>query len=198
MRRALLCLLTLLAFGCPKSQTAALPTFSGPPKAFQLLKETGEAETGSRGEKRADVFVTVENGEPVPYVVATGEIGPIARHGATVRLYGDEAGKEGWSVDNFMLLEIGNAKGQVQQRVAIGFQQGCTQGAEQIDALGGMKFAFEAGELNLTGLLPEHEPFTIKATVLDTGGVGRVSNVYVILSAPANGVVGPEEELHDK
>ncbi len=198
MRRALAFLIPLLAAGCPKSQAPALPVYSGPPKAYQLLQETPEAETATRAHKRQDVYVTVENGEPVPYVVASGEMGPVSRHGATVKLYGDEAGQEGWSVDNFLLLEIGNASGTVRHRVAVGFQAGCTVGTEQIDALGGLKFAFGPGEVDVSALLPEHEPFTLKATVLDTGGVGKVTNVYAIFSAPSGRVVAPEDELHDK
>jgi len=201
MRRALTCVLisfALLAPGCAKNPDAARPRYSGPPKAMKLLSETPEAETATRLEKRTDLLVTVETGEPVPSVVAVGESGLFSRQGGAVKLYGDATGKEGWSVDNFVLLEISNKKGEVIHRAVIGFQQGSSRGSEVIDSVGQMKFAFEAGEIDLTSMLPADEPINIKATALDTGGVGRVSDLYLILSAEAGGAPAPDEELREK
>jgi len=201
MRRAALSVLpalALLALGCPKNPDAARARYSGPPKAMKLLSDTPEAETATRLEKRTDLLVTVESGEPVPAVVAVGESGLFNREGGTVKLYGDAAGHEGWSVDNFVLLEIVNKKGEVVHRAAIGFQQGVARGSEQIDAVGQMKFAFGPGEIDLSSMLPADEPITVKATALDTGGVGRVSDLYIILSAEPGGATAPDEELRDK
>lgn len=174
------CALLVLA-GCAKG--SARPSYSGPPKAFKLLNETPEAETTTRVEKRADLFVTVENGEPVPFVVAVGEVPGLNRQGGAVKLYGDEAGKEGWSVDNFVLIEVVNAKGVVVGRGVAGFQQGLTAGKEQVDSLGQMKFAFGPGEIDISPIIPAHETVTLRATALDSGGVGRVTSVFAILSA---------------
>lgn len=195
---AALALTALLAAGCAKSPGAARPTYSGPAKAFKLLTEVGEAETASRAERRADLVVTVENGEPVPAVVAVGESGLFSRQGGSVKLYGDEAGKEGWSVDNFVLVEVANKAGKVLHRAAIGFQQGVTRGSEQVDSLGQMKFAFGPGEVDLTSLLPADEPVTVKATALDVGGVGRVTSLYLILSADASAGPTGDEELRNQ
>jgi hypothetical protein len=192
--RAAPLLLTLLC-ACPKSPIAAHPAFTGPPRAHKLIAEVPENETSARTAKRSDLFVTTDTGEPLPFVVGAGELGPLSRQGGRVRLYGDEAGKEGFSVDNFLLLEISDKSGTV-RRVAIGFQQGLTAGSEQVDTLGGLKFAFEAGEIDLTRLLPPEDPFTIKATALDTGGVGRVSNVFLIISGDTEPVDG--EEIGEK
>jgi hypothetical protein len=101
-------------------------------------------------------------------------------------------------VDNFVLLEIVNKKGEVAHRVVIGFQQGSARGSEQIDSLGQMKFAFGPGEIDLTSMLPSEEPVTVKATALDTGGVGRVSDLYLVLAADAGGGAAPEEELRER
>ncbi|MFN7131738.1 MAG: hypothetical protein ACK4N5_06630, partial [Myxococcales bacterium] len=133
----------------------------------------------------------------VPAVVATSEVGPISLQGGRARLYGDEAGKSGWSVDNFLLLEIMDAGGKVIDRVAIGFQGGTTMGAETIDALGGMKFSFDAGEIDLTRKLPSDEPFKIKATALDVGGVGKISDVYLIISGDG-GTGGEQDDLRNQ
>lgn len=200
MRRAapLLAALGLLAAGCATPGASARPTYAGPPKAFKLLAEAAEVETESLKEKRTDLLVTVESGEPVPAVVAVGEIGPFSRQGGTVKLYGDEAGTEGWSVDNFLLLEVNTPQGQTLARAAIGFQQGCSRGSEQIDSLGQFKFAFGPGEVDISTIIPAHEQVTIKATVLDTGGVGKVSNLFAILTSEPGASNLQEEELRDR
>jgi hypothetical protein len=194
--RAALLTATLLLAACPKPSRPLAPRYAGPPRAYQLLAEVPEAEISSRGEKRADLLVAVESGQPVPAVVATRTSEPIDRHGARARLYGDAAAAEGWSVDNFVLLEIGEKSGRILRRVAIGFQQGVTLGTEQVDSLGPMRFTFEAGEIDLTPLLPADEPVTIKATALDVGGVGKVSNLYLVLTADA--APGGEDDLRER
>ncbi|MGI5862835.1 MAG: hypothetical protein ACOX6T_12360 [Myxococcales bacterium] len=194
MNRALwLTALALALAACPKQQGATRPSYSGPPKAFKLLSTTEEAETRSRTEKREDLFVRSESGEPTPVVVAVGQVGPISRQGARVQLFGDEAGTRGWEVDNFVLLEIGDEKGEIRKRVAIGYQQGASLGSEILDTVGSMKFSFEPGEIDLSSLLPADEPFTIKATALDVGGVGRVSDLYLILSPGSSGTVDDDD-----
>lgn len=198
MTRALWALpaLSMLLLACPKPQAAPRADYSGPPKAFKLLSATPEAETAARAEKRQDLYVVTDSGDPVPAVVAVGQVGPISRQNGKVRLYGDEAGKLGWSVDNFLLLEVVNASGEVVNRVAIGFQQGLTCGSEHIDTTGGMKFAFEAGEVDLSTLLPAEEPFTLKVSALDIGGVGQNSDLYLVLSA--SGAGSGEEDLRNQ
>ena len=199
MNRALW--VTALSFSllaCPKQQEAVRPSYSGPPQAFKLLAATNEAETASRMERRQDLYVQVDSGEPVPSVVAVGEIGPLSRQGGRVQLYGDEAGTLGWEVDNFVLLEVGDAQGKVLKRLAIGFQQGATCGSDHIDTTGRMKFVFEAGEIDLTNLLPADEPFTLKATALDVGGVGRVSDLYLILTPNRAGAPAGDDDLFNQ
>jgi hypothetical protein len=193
----LLAATALLVLGCPKAPEAVRAHYSGPPKAFKPLSETPEAETSTRLEKRTDLLVTVESGEPVPSVVAVGETPALNRQGGTLRLYGDAEGKQGWSVDNFVLLEVVSKKGEVLHRAAIGFQQGCSRGSEVIDALGQMKFAFGPGEIELSNMLPADEQVTVKATALDTGGVGKVSDLYMILTAEAGGG-GQDEDMREK
>lgn len=170
---------------CAKQQTAVRPKFEGPPKAYLLVERAEEMETEQRSERREDLYVSTESGNPIPVVVTTNLIGPISLDGGRAKLYGDEAATSGWSVDNFMLLEVLDLSDRVLDRMAIGFQGGTTMGAENIDALGGMKFSFEAGEIDITRKLPADQPFKLRATVLDVGGVGRISDVYV--------VVGPDE-----
>ena len=190
---AFACLLPLAFTGCVKS--VPNPSYSGPPKAFKLLDDTPEDETTNRPEKRTDLYVTVDTGEPIPAVVATGEVTSFNRQGGAVRLYGDAAGKEGWYVDNFLFIEVVDSTGVVIRRAAIGYQLGVNHGPERVDTLGQNKFSFAPGEIDLSLIIPAHETVTLRVTALDSGGVGKVSDVYAILTAEAG--AGSDEELKD-
>jgi hypothetical protein len=152
----------------------------------QLLAETPERETSQIEERRDDVEIDTRDFERTPRVVATGETPLLRLEGARARLYGDAAGKEGFSVDNLVLLEVLDDKGKVLNRGAVGFSDLVLIGKEQVDNVGRMSFTFDAGEVDVTNLLPENAPFKVRATVLDYSGVGRVSNVYLLLEPRGN------------
>lgn len=168
----LLVLLSLTA--CPKR----VETMSAPSKPIRLLAETAERETTRLTEKREDLRVDTDF-ERTPRVVATGETPVLTADGADVRLYGDEAATKGFSVDNFILFEVLGADGTVLHRVIVGYADGVSLGRERIDLLSRRSFSFEPGEVNLVSVVPEKGPFRIRATALDNGGVGRVSDVYL-------------------
>jgi hypothetical protein len=149
----------------------------------QLLAETPERETSQIQEKREDVEIDTRDFERTPRVVARGETPLLRLNGAHARLYGDAAGKEGFSVDNLILLEVLDEKGHVLNRGAVGFTDMVRVGKEQVDSVGPMSFNFEPGVVDITGLLPENAPFKLRATALDYSGVGRVSNVFVLFES---------------
>ena len=179
-RKLFLAVVAASFLACMK-QVPATPTRSGPPRPVQLLAETPERETSQLEARREDVEIDTRDFERTPRVVATGETPLLRLEGARARLYGDAAGKEGFSVDNLVLLEVLDEKGQVLNRGAVGFTDLVRIGKEQVDSVGRMSFTFEAGEVELTHLLPESAPFKVRATVLDYSGVGRVSNVFLLL-----------------
>jgi len=198
MRRLPLALLSIsgLLTGCPKAQSAVRLRAPDGQKVLKLLSQA-RVQAGAPLEKRADLLALDGDGVSVPAVVAAGTVGPLSRHGATVKLYGDEAGQEGWSVDRFLLIEATDARGQVIDRSVVGFQRGLMRGAEQVDSLGDMKPSFGPGEVDLSSRLPPDEPVTIKVTALETGEAGEVSDLYLILAAE-KAVDGSDEELKDK
>jgi hypothetical protein len=172
---------------CAK-QVPPTPTRSGPPRPVQLLADTPERETSTIEAKREDVEIDTRDFERTPRVVAAGETPLLKREGARARLYGDAAGKEGFSVDNLILLEVLDEKGQVLNRGAVGFTDSIVYiGKNTVDSVGRMSFTFEPGEVDITNMLPESAPFKVRATVLDYSGVGRVSNVFLLLESPAQG-----------
>lgn len=159
-------------------------TRSGPPRAYLLLQETPERETTQIDERREDVEVDTRDFDRVPHVVAKGETPVLQLDGARARLYGDAQQQAGWSVDNFVLIEVLDAQDHLIACGNAGFAEGVLMGNQRVDNLGRMAFQFEPGEVDITRLLPESEPFKLRATALDNGGVGRVTNLFVVLEYP--------------
>jgi hypothetical protein len=164
-----------LLTGCPKRVEEHKAT----PKSVRLLADTPERETTQIAELRKDVEIDTRDYDRTPHVVATGETPMLDAAGLTARLYGDEAMTTGFSVDNFVLIEIIASNGKILDRVAVGFTDTVSIGTENVDNLGRKAFTFEAGEINLTPKLPERGAFKLRATALDYFGVGRVSDVFV-------------------
>ncbi|MCK8497123.1 hypothetical protein [Myxococcus fulvus] len=181
--RTLLLAATLGWMACARNvpaPTAAPQT----PRSVRLVVDTPPQETETLDKVREDVEVDTDEGERTPRVVTFGETPVLQRDGMRARLYGDAKGTLGISVDNFLLFEVTDAKGQVKRRAVVGFTESVHLGNEQVDNVGRRAFTFEPGEVDLTEFLPESEPFKVRTTVLDTWGVGRVSDVYLVLSAP--------------
>ncbi|MBZ4394656.1 hypothetical protein OWM54_31185 [Myxococcus sp. MISCRS1] len=181
--RTLLLAATLGWMACARNVPAptAAPTT---PRSVRLVVDTPPQETETLDKVREDVEVDTDEGERTPRVVTFGETPVLQRDGMRARLYGDAKGTLGISVDNFLLFEVTDAKGQVKRRAVVGFTESVHLGNEQVDNVGRRAFTFEPGEVDLTEFLPESEPFKVRTTVLDTWGVGRVSDVYLVLSAP--------------
>ncbi|MFP2931226.1 hypothetical protein ACLESO_39755 [Pyxidicoccus sp. 3LG] len=161
--------------------TSAPSSTSTAPRAIRLLLDTPAKETEALEKLREDVEVDATEGERTPRVVTTGQTPVLRLEGSRARLYGDAKATLGISVDNFLLLEVLDAQGKVLNRAAVGFTEGVHMGRQQVDSLGRRAFSFEPGEVDLTELLPESEPFQVRATALDYWGVGRVSDVYLVL-----------------
>lgn len=171
--------------------TPATPAAPAAPRAVRLLLDTPARETGLLPKQREDVEIEANEGERTPRIVATGQTPTLRLEGSRARLYGDASAKLGFSVDNFLLLEVVDAGGKVVRRAAVGFTEGVHIGKEQVDSLGRRAFSFDAGEVDVTSLLPESEPFQLRATALDYWGVGRVSDVFLVLAPESR---PPEEE----
>jgi hypothetical protein len=176
LMRLLLAVL-LLSCACVKRVETVVP------KTIQLLHEAPERETASLIEIRPDLEFDTKEQPREAHVVAKGESGLMESNGGRVRLFGDAAATTGISVDNVLLLEVLGADGKVFERAAVGFTEGLIMGKEHIDLLGRQAFNFEAGEVNITGLVPEKGPWKLRATVLDNYGVGRVSDVFVVIDS---------------
>lgn len=163
-------------------------------RAVQLLTNTPERETLSI-DLTADQLEADSDQERLPRIVATGESPLISAEGIDVLLAGDAAGTQGFEVDNAILLEVVGADGTRIGRAAVGYLNGLSEGKEQIDLLSRRAFRFEANEVNLATILPESGSFRVRATVLDIGGVGKVSDVFLIITPRA---ARPADELRER
>lgn len=181
--RTILLAATLGLLACARNVPASTPApVSSTPRAIRLVVDTPPQETATFDKVRDDVEVDTEEGERTPRVVTFGETPVLRRDGQRAQLYGDAQGKLGFSVDNFMLLEVLDAQNAVKHRAVVGFTDSVHMGKELVDNVGRRAFSFEPGEVDVTELLPESEPFRLRVTVLDSWGVGRVSDVYLVLS----------------
>jgi len=154
------------------------------------VADTPPQETETFDKVREDVEVDTDEGERTPRVVTFGETAELRRNGQRARLYGDAKGTLGFSVDNFLLLEVLDGQGKkVVRRAVMGFTESVHIGNEQVDNLGSRAFSFEPGEIDVSELLPESAPFRVRVTILDSWGVGRVSDVYLVFSAPGSRAV---------
>ena len=180
MARLTAVLLAVLAClsACPKNIDAK-PLAAR--RGVRILANTPERETLKILEVASQLEAETDQ-ERTPHIVAVGESPLLSAEGADLFLAGDELGTQGFAVDNCILIEVISEDGKKLGRAAIGYLNGLTEGKDQIDLLGRRAFAFEANEVNLVSLLPEHGRFRIRATVLDIGGVGRVSDVFLIVT----------------
>jgi hypothetical protein len=183
--RTLILATALGLVACVRQVPSSAPTAPAEPRAIRLLLDTPAQETDTLSKRREDVEVDTTEGERTPRIVTTGQTPVLQLNGSRARLYGDARASLGISVDNFLLLEVLDAKGKVVRSAVVGFTESVHIGKEQVDALGRRAFTFDAGEVDLTHLLPESEPFQVRATALDYWGVGRVSDVFLVLAPDA-------------
>lgn len=155
-------------------------------RGVRLLTLTAERETLKIPEVAQQLEADTDQ-ERVPRIVAVGESPLLPAEGADVWLAGDERGTTGFTVDNCILIEVLSDDGKRVGRAAIGYLNGLAEGKEQIDLLGRRAFTFEANEVNLASLIPETGRFRVRATVLDIGGVGHVSDVFLIIAPRTSG-----------
>lgn len=168
------------------SLTACLKRVPTQPKvpahrAVKLLINVPERQTSELTDLVKDLEVDTHDMDRTPHLVESGETPMIELGGARAKLAGNEAGTEPWSVDNFLLFDVLDANGQRLNSFVVGSAAGVLRGNQRLDNVGQMAFRFEGGEVDVTSHLPSAKPFKLKVTALDFGGVGRVSDVYLVL-----------------
>ena len=93
-------------------------------------------------------------------------------------LSGDELGKSGWKVDNFLLLEL-EIKDTI-KRYVIGAVHSIYYKDEPLEQIGPSGFTFSPDDIDLAEYLPENEEVTLTISALDYGGQGYLSDLFLI------------------
>jgi hypothetical protein len=211
MNRALIFVALLSLAGCkhsagtkPSSTSSSSSSSSSttqmtavaPVRTIELLPETPEQPTEEIKERRPDIEVDTHDFDRTPHVVATGDTQSLQLLGQRALLAGNQAGTDGFSVDNFLLFEVLSPAGQVTSRFVVGHAEGVLVNDQRLDNVGRDSFNFDPNEIDITSHLPESGPFKLRVSALDYGGVGRVSNVWLILSTQKRG--SSEDDLRDR
>lgn len=118
--------------------------------------------------------------DKVPYRITRAFSGTIRlTPGRRAVLAGNAAGTAGWNVDNFLLIEI--SSGGSTRRLVVGAHEPVIMAGRVIQKIGRNSLSFGAGEIDLTPYLQVGKPVGLRVTALDYGGVGRVSDVFLVM-----------------
>jgi hypothetical protein len=133
-----------------------------------------------KAKKYKQVSIDTTRWDKTPYLItAQKEELVTLKPGQRCFLAGDRAGKKGWKVDNFLLFEIDSPKGI--KWVGVGQAETVRYKGVPVNWEGVKKFNFGPQEIELTKYFPKNELVQLKVSALDYGGVGGVSDVYLII-----------------
>ena len=126
-------------------------------------------------------MVAPQGWDPVPYHMTQPFTTTItAKPGQRFFLAGDALGKTGWSIDNFLLLEIESKTGI--ERLIIGYTNGSPveyQG-QRLKDIGTQSFSFSPEGIDLSPYFPKNVPFRLTISALDYGSVGYVTDLFLV------------------
>lgn len=126
-------------------------------------------------------IVEPQGWDPVPYHMTQSFTATItAKPGQRFFLAGDAFGKTGWSLDNFLLVEIESNAGT--ERLIIGNTDGSPveyQG-QRLRDIGTQSFSFSPEGIDLSPYFPKNVPFRLTISALDYGSVGHVTDIYLV------------------
>ena len=105
-------------------------------------------------------------------------------------LAGDQEGRSGWRIDNFLLLELFDAKDNPLGSTVVGGHEGVSQGAQRLNVTGRIAHDFGACEIDLKGFIPLNKPVRIKASAMDYGGIGYTSDIWLLVEGQSGGTGG--------
>jgi hypothetical protein len=159
-------------------------------KIFSRMPETDSAVFKANRYPEVNVDVTspgyyYPQFDRVPYHITAPYYGTFTvQPGQRIFLAGDATGTDSVYIDNFLLFEIESSQGT--KRLSVGSMPSgiVSYNGNVLDQIGEwtpMKFDFPAGELDLTSYFPEGEQVNLKVSALDFGGVGELSDIYLLL-----------------
>ena len=138
---------------------------------------------------RNDLSVDTTSCDKIPYSMH------VSNHDLTITtpgkfcLAGDAGGTKGWSIDNFLLIEVLDQSGNLISSAVAGIMETVRRNGNPVERIGRSSHSFDACEIDVTKLLPVGRPFRLRTSAMDYGGVGYVSDVFIVSSKGTSGVV---------
>lgn len=148
-----------------------------PRKAIKLISKVS-SRSSSAFKRNTDnrLRMNTTRWDKIPYRMAPVFSGTVrlARNQRAI-LAGNAAGTAGWGIDNFLLIEIGN------KRLVTGAHEPVIMAGRAVQHIGRNSQNIRAGEIDLTAYLQVGRPVNLRVTAFDYGGIGHVSDVFLIL-----------------
>ena len=138
---------------------------------------------------RKDLTVDAARFDKIPYSMHVSSHDLMITTPAKFCLAGDAGGTKGWSVDNFLLIEILDQSGNLISSALAGLTETVRRNGNPIETIGRSSDSFNACEIDVTKLLPVGRPFRLRASAMDYGYVGFVSDVFIVSSKGTSGAV---------
>ncbi len=138
---------------------------------------------------RKDLSMDTTSWDKIPYSMHVSSHDLMIAAPAKFCLAGDAGGTKGWSVDNFLLIEILDQSGNLISSALAGLTETVRRNGNPIETIGRSSYSFNACEIDVTKLLPVGRPFRLRASAMDYGGVGYVSDVFIVSSKGTSGAV---------
>ncbi len=138
---------------------------------------------------RNDLSMDTTRFDKIPYSMHVSSHDLMISAPAKFCLAGDAGGTKGWSVDNFLLLEVLDQSGNLTSSAVAGLTETVRRNGNPIEMIGRSSYSFNACEIDVTKLLPVGRPFRLRTSAMDYGGVGYVSDVFIVSSKGTSGEV---------
>lgn len=148
-------------------------------KVFSNVPE--QSSNNFKTKTRADLHIQTTKWDQVPYHVAPpfSQLLSLAP-GQLVTISGDKTGNAGFSIDNFLLIEVSEADKTT--RFLLGTSEPVTCAGKVIKQMA-KGFNFTSPGFDLTPYLPKGVSFKLDISALDYGAVGYVSDLYLIITS---------------
>ncbi len=128
---------------------------------------------------RTDLTFHPDSWDKHPHALYRSEHSFILSQPMHALLAGDAAGTKGWSVDNFLLIEVLDSEGRVKKMAEIGCSEPLYCNDNPVPEIGPSSFSFNKKEIDLRSILPLNTPFTLRVTAMDYGSAANCSDVFI-------------------
>lgn len=158
-----------------------LPTPVTPPVVVRVFSQVPKQGSDHFKSARYDaVRIATRSFDRIPYHMTEPYEGTLTvRENQQVLLAGNAEGTQPWYVDNFLLFELSSPEGTA--RFIIGTVEPVTCSGVKVLQLTPAGFTFGPGTFELAEQFPKGVAVDLKISALDYGGVGGVSDLYLIV-----------------